>query len=89
MGTVHQTQGKSTTHGLPLTLLAAPEAADAFVLEMGMNHAGEIDQEIGAPNVRIITNVGAAHLRDSVPPRRWPQPRVRCSTAPVQATPST
>lgn len=31
---------------------------------MGMNHAGEIDllQDIGAPNVRIITNVGAAHL---------------------------
>ena len=65
MGTVHQTQGNFNNHiGLPLTLLAAPEAADAFVLEMGMNHAGEIDllQEIGAPNVRIITNVGAAHL---------------------------
>ena len=65
LGTVHQTKGNFNNHiGLPLTLLAAPEDADALVLEMGMNHAGEIDllQDIGAPNVRIITNVGAAHL---------------------------
>ena len=65
LGCVHQTQGNFNNHiGLPLTLLAAPEDADAFVLEMGMNHAGEIDllQDIGAPNIRIITNVGAAHL---------------------------
>ena len=65
LGVVHQTKGNFNNHiGLPLTLLAMPEHADALVLEMGMNHAGEIDllQDIGAPNVRIITNVGAAHL---------------------------
>jgi len=65
LGVVHQTQGNFNNHiGLPLTLLAAPDDADALVLEMGMNHAGEIDllQDIGEPNIRIITNVGAAHL---------------------------
>jgi len=65
LGVVHQTTGNFNNHiGLPLTLLAAPEHADAWVLEMGMNHAGEISllQEIGRPTVRIITNVGIAHL---------------------------
>ncbi|MGB0638662.1 MAG: UDP-N-acetylmuramoyl-tripeptide--D-alanyl-D-alanine ligase [Myxococcota bacterium] len=65
LGLVHQTAGNFNNHiGLPLTLLDAPPGAAAWVLEMGMNHAGEIDllQEIGRPNVRLITNVGAAHL---------------------------
>ena len=65
LGKIHQTQGNLNNHiGVPLTLLATPPDADALVLEMGMNHAGEIDllQDIGAPTIRIITNVGAAHL---------------------------
>jgi len=65
LGKVHQTAGNFNNHiGLPLTLLDVPEDADAWVLEMGMNHAGEIDllQEIGRPTIRLITNVGAAHL---------------------------
>ena len=65
LGTVHQTRGNFNNHiGLPLTLLEMPQTADALVLEMGMNHAGEIAllAEIGRPTVRIITNVGAAHL---------------------------
>jgi len=65
LGTVHQTAGNYNNHiGLPLTLLAAPADAQAWVLEMGMNHSGEIAllQEIGRPTIRIITNVGIAHL---------------------------
>jgi UDP-N-acetylmuramoyl-tripeptide--D-alanyl-D-alanine ligase len=65
LGTIHQTAGNFNNHiGLPLTLLAAPDDADAWILEMGMNHSGEIAllQEIGRPTVRIITNVGIAHL---------------------------
>jgi len=65
LGTVHQTAGNFNNHiGLPLTLLDVSENADVWVLEMGMNHTGEIDllQEIGRPTVRLITNVGAAHL---------------------------
>ena len=65
LGTVHQTAGNFNNHiGVPLTLIAAPNHADAWVLEMGMNHAGEIHllQDIGKPNIRLISNVGIAHL---------------------------
>jgi len=65
LGAIHQTRGNFNNHiGLPLTLLSMPDKADALVLEMGMNHSGEISllQDIGKPTVRIITNVGVAHL---------------------------
>lgn len=65
MGAVHQTAGNFNNHiGVPLTILRAPLDAHVWVLEMGMNHRGEIDvlQRISRPEVRIITNVGAAHL---------------------------
>ena len=65
LGRVHHTEGNLNNHiGLPLTLCALPPDADAVVLEMGMNHLREIAllQEIGAPNVRLVTNVGAAHV---------------------------
>lgn len=65
LGEVHQTEGNlNNLIGVPLTILRAPLAAAAWVLEMGMNQMGEIHrlQEIGRPTVRLITNVGAAHL---------------------------
>jgi len=65
LGPVHQTDGNFNNHiGLPLTILAAPVDAAVWVLEMGMNHAGEIQllQDIAKPTIRVITNVGAAHL---------------------------
>jgi UDP-N-acetylmuramoyl-tripeptide--D-alanyl-D-alanine ligase len=65
LGRVHQTEGNLNNHiGVPLTILAAPLDAAAWVLEMGMNHPGEIAvlQDIGRPTVRLVTNVGPAHL---------------------------
>jgi UDP-N-acetylmuramoyl-tripeptide--D-alanyl-D-alanine ligase len=50
--------------GVPLTLFNLTETHQAAVLELGMNHAGEIDR-LGAickPTIGMITNVGPAHL---------------------------
>lgn len=50
--------------GVPLTLFNLTAAHQAAVLELGMNHPGEIDR-LGAicrPTVGIITTVGPCHL---------------------------
>ncbi len=50
--------------GLPLTLLLLQETHRRVLVEMGMNHPGEIARltEIANPDVGLITNVGRAHL---------------------------
>ena len=50
--------------GMPFTILNAPNDIEAFVLEMGMNHFGEIHllSEIAKPNICIITNIGTSHI---------------------------
>src|SRR6185369_11278047 len=50
--------------GLPLTLLGLHAGHRAAVIEMGMNHPGEIGYlaPIGAPTVALITNAQRAHL---------------------------
>ncbi|MEL6344891.1 MAG: UDP-N-acetylmuramoyl-tripeptide--D-alanyl-D-alanine ligase, partial [Myxococcota bacterium] len=61
---IHSTAGNLNNHiGVPLTILRAPLDAAAWVIEMGMNHLGEIHQlqDIAGPTVRLITNVGPAH----------------------------
>jgi UDP-N-acetylmuramoyl-tripeptide--D-alanyl-D-alanine ligase len=50
--------------GVPLTLFKLNDRHQAAVLELGMNHTGEIDR-LGAickPSMGIITNVAPAHL---------------------------
>jgi len=67
MGRVHQTVGNLNNHfGVPFTLLAAPENADVSVVEMGTSGPGEIEllADIASPDVRLITNIGAAHLEE-------------------------
>jgi len=50
--------------GMPLTLLRIRPAHRYAVIEMGMNHAGEIGylSRIAAPDVALITNAGTAHI---------------------------
>ncbi|MBC7743189.1 MAG: UDP-N-acetylmuramoyl-tripeptide--D-alanyl-D-alanine ligase [Bdellovibrionaceae bacterium] len=61
----HYSQGSFNNHwGVPMTLLQTPPDAEFAVVEMGMNHAGEITQlvQIAEPDVVICTMVGTAHL---------------------------
>jgi len=50
--------------GLPVSLMQLRTEPDVAVMELGMNHAGEIRRlvEIAAPEVRVWTNVGDAHV---------------------------
>ena len=50
--------------GLPLTVLSIREQHQVAVLEMGMNHFGEMRRlsEIARPDVCVITNIGPCHL---------------------------
>lgn len=49
--------------GLPFTILKLQDE-EAMVLEMGMNHLGEISllSSIAKPNICIITNIGTSHI---------------------------
>lgn len=62
--TTLKTQGNFNNDiGVPLTIFNY-QHEEAMVIEMGMNHLGEIDYltHIAMPDVAVITNVGTAHI---------------------------
>lgn len=62
---VHIPKGSFNNHwGVPLTILAQSEDTEVSVIEMGMNHAGEIKRlcEIADPDIVVCSMVGRAHI---------------------------
>jgi UDP-N-acetylmuramoyl-tripeptide--D-alanyl-D-alanine ligase len=62
---VHRTRGNFNNHiGLPLSLIGLYPGFDIAVVELGMNHAGEIGTlvDIARPDIRVWINVGDAHV---------------------------
>ncbi|MBR5240150.1 MAG: UDP-N-acetylmuramoyl-tripeptide--D-alanyl-D-alanine ligase [Clostridia bacterium] len=59
------TSGNFNNHiGLPLTVLKMEGDEDFLVLEMGMNHFGEISylSRLAAPHIAIISLIGTSHI---------------------------
>jgi UDP-N-acetylmuramoyl-tripeptide--D-alanyl-D-alanine ligase len=64
-GETHASVASYNNHwGVPLSLARCPASAQYAVLEMGMNHAGEIEPlaRLARPHVAIITTIAPVHL---------------------------
>ena len=65
MAFIHATVGNLNNHiGLPLTMLKLRDSHQYTVLEMGMNHLGEIAylSDLAKPTLALINNAGTAHI---------------------------
>ncbi len=63
-GSVHATKGNLNNQwGVPLTLARMPRLSDWAIIEMGMNHTGEMEylSYLVKPDVVLITMIGSAH----------------------------
>lgn len=62
---VHKTlENFNNEWGLPITIFEMNETHQVAILEMGVNHFGEMRRlsSVAAPDICVITNIGAAHL---------------------------
>jgi UDP-N-acetylmuramoyl-tripeptide--D-alanyl-D-alanine ligase len=60
-----KSEGNLNNHiGVPLTLLTLNRRHSIALIEMGINHRGELTRlcEIARPNMGLITNIGPTHL---------------------------
>ena len=65
LGKVHAAEKSYNNHwGVPLTLARMPVDTDYAVIEIGMNHPGEIAplSRLAKPDVAVVTNVAAVHM---------------------------
>jgi UDP-N-acetylmuramoyl-tripeptide--D-alanyl-D-alanine ligase len=65
LGSTHASQASHNNHwGVPLSLAAMPRETEYAVLEIGMNHFGEIRSLVGfvKPHVALVTTIAPAHL---------------------------
>ncbi|MBP2098728.1 UDP-N-acetylmuramoyl-tripeptide--D-alanyl-D-alanine ligase [Enterococcus rivorum] len=63
----YKTQGNYNNDiGLPYTILQMPDNTEKLILEMGMDHAGEISflSKLARPEVAAITMIGEAHVEN-------------------------
>lgn len=64
-GRIHAAEASYNNHwGVPLTLARMPAETDFAIVEIGMNHPGEIAplSRLARPHVALITTVAPAHL---------------------------
>lgn len=62
-----KTQGNlNNSIGMPMTLFSIDESTEAAVIEMGMNHFGEISflSKVARPTAAIITKIGTSHIEN-------------------------
>ncbi len=62
---VHKTLGNFNNEwGLPITIFEMNESHEIAVLEMGVNHFGEMRRlsSVSQPDICVLTNIGVAHL---------------------------
>ncbi len=68
LGTTYRVAKTPANHnndiGMPMAILSIPEDTEVAVLEMGMNHFGEIAYltKIGQPDLAVIINIGTMHI---------------------------
>lgn len=61
----HASEGNFNNEiGMPMSVLSADRDCQILIMEMGMNHSGEIARmsDCLAPNIALITNIGTAHI---------------------------
>lgn len=62
---VTASRGSFNNHwGVPRTLLSCKKSDEVVILEMGMNHLGELTRlcQIAEPDITLVTQVGCAHI---------------------------